>query len=79
MAATGTVRVWMIWIAAAVLGVVKCFDMPALQAFVKDLVGPQDLPNALAWTNAVNASGRMVGPIVGAFASPMRCSSVATS
>ncbi len=61
----GVVRVWIIWLAAAGLGLVKCFDLPALQGFVKDLVGPADLPNAVAWTNATNSLGRMVGPVVG--------------
>ena len=65
LAAIGIVRVWIIWLAAFGLGLVKCFDMPALQGFVKDLVGPADLPNAVAWANAVNATGRMVGPVFG--------------
>jgi len=61
----GVVRVWMIWLAAAALGVVKCFDLPALQGLVKDLVGSEDLPNAVAWTGAISAAGRMAGPAVG--------------
>jgi len=47
------------------LGLVRSFDLPALQGFVKDLVGPADLPNAVAWTNVINATGRMVGPVFG--------------
>ena len=47
------------------LGLVKCFDEPAIQGFVKDLVGPADLPNAVAWTNTIKAVGRMVGPVLG--------------
>src|SRR5437763_4150105 len=62
---SGIVRVWIIWLAAAGLGLVKCFDLPALQSFVKDLVGPADLPNGVAWTNAISAIGRMVGPVLG--------------
>jgi len=65
LACLGVVRVWMIWLAAAALGMIKCFDQPALQGFVKDLVGPADLANAVAWTNAISALGRMVGPLVG--------------
>jgi MFS family permease len=65
LAGIGVVRVWIIWLAAAALGVVKSFDLPALQGFVKDLVGPADLPNAVAWTNMISATGRMVGPMVG--------------
>ncbi len=65
LAGVGIVRVWIIWLAAGGLGLVKCFDLPALQSFVKDLVGPTDLPNAVAWTNAISATGRMVGPVLG--------------
>lgn len=65
LAGIGTVRVWMIWLAAGALGLVKCFDLPALQSFVKDLVGSADLPNAVAWTNAVSATGRLIGPTFG--------------
>jgi MFS family permease len=65
LAGIGIVRVWIIWLAAGGLGFVKCFDMPALQGFVKDLVGVPNLQNAVAWTNAVTATGRMIGPAVG--------------
>jgi MFS family permease len=65
LACIGAVRVWMIWLAAFGLGLVKCFDLPALQSFVKDLVGPARLANAVAWTNATSAIGRMVGPVIG--------------
>jgi MFS family permease len=65
LAGIGIVGVWIIWLAAGTLGLVKCFDLPALQGFVKDLVGSADLPNAVSWTNAISATGRMVGPVFG--------------
>ena len=65
LAGIGVVRVWIIWLAAGAVGLVKSFDLPASQGFVKDLVGPADLPNAVAWTNTISATGRMVGPMVG--------------
>ena len=65
LANIGIVRVWIIWLAAGTLGLVKCFDLPALQSFVKDLVGSADLPNAVSWTNTISATGRMVGPVFG--------------
>jgi MFS family permease len=65
LAGIGIVRVWIIWLAAGTLGLVKCFDLPALQSFVKDLVGSADLPNAVSWTNTISATGRMVGPVFG--------------
>lgn len=57
LASFGALRIWAIWLAAAVLGLVKCFDLPAVQGFVKDLVGLADLPNAVALTSAVTATG----------------------
>ena len=65
LAGVGIVRVWIIWVAAGTLGLVKCFDEPAIQGFVKDRVGSADLPNAVAWTDTISATGRMVGPALG--------------
>jgi MFS family permease len=65
LASFGVLRVWIIWVAAGMLGVVKCFDEPALQSFVKDLVGSADLPNAVALSNTIKATGRMIGPVAG--------------
>ena len=65
LASIDVVRVWIIWVAAGTLGLVKCFDLPALQGFVKDLVGAESVANAVAWTNVVSGTGRMVGPVFG--------------
>jgi MFS family permease len=65
LAGIGALRVWLIWLAAGSLGLVKCFDLPALQSFVKDLVGLEEMANAVAWTNTISATGRMVGPMLG--------------
>jgi MFS family permease len=65
LAGIGILSVWMIWLAALGFGLIKCFDMPALQSFAKDLVGLDDLSNAVAWTNTISATGRMVGPVLG--------------
>ena len=50
--------------AALLLGLIMSIDKPALLAFVKDLVGAADLPNAVALNNAVISSGRMIGPVI---------------
>jgi predicted MFS family arabinose efflux permease len=39
-------------------------DKPTLYSFVKDLVGKEELPNAVALNNAVISTGRMIGPAV---------------
>jgi predicted MFS family arabinose efflux permease len=59
------------------LGIIKCFDSPALQSFTKEVVGTEDLPNAVALTAATVAFARMVGPAIGGLlfvvASPAIC------
>jgi MFS family permease len=54
---TDLIQLWMIWLAALLLGLIMSVDKPALLAFVKDLAGEADLPNAVALNNAVIASG----------------------
>jgi MFS family permease len=61
---TNLIQLWMIWVAAPLLGLIMCIDKPSLLSFVKDLVGERDLPNAVALNNAVISSGRMIGPVV---------------
>jgi MFS family permease len=65
LVALDLIRLWMIWAAALLLGLIMSVDKPALLGFVKDLVGEADLPNAVALNNAVISSGRMIGPVVG--------------
>jgi predicted MFS family arabinose efflux permease len=64
LVATHLIQLWMIWVAALLLGLIMSIDKPALLAFVKDLVGERDLPNAVALNNAVISSGRMIGPVI---------------
>jgi MFS family permease len=45
---TGHVHVWHVFALAATLGVVNAFDVPARQAFVVEMVGKEDLVNAIA-------------------------------
>jgi MFS family permease len=61
---TQLIQLWMIWLAALLLGLIMCIDRPALFSFVKDLVGEADLAIGVALNNAVISSGRMIGPVV---------------
>src|SRR5574341_729068 len=58
------VTVWHIVILAALLGVVSAFDVPGRQSFFVEMVGKEDLMNAIA----LNSSGfnvtRVLGPAV---------------
>jgi MFS family permease len=64
LVAVHMIQLWMIWVAAALLGVIIAVDKPALLSFVKDLAGEAELANAVALNNAVISCGRMVGPAI---------------
>ncbi|HLL16358.1 MAG TPA: MFS transporter [Pyrinomonadaceae bacterium] len=59
---TGTVAVWHVYVLAALLGVVNAFDIPSRQAFVADLVGREDLVNAIALNSSMINGARLAGP-----------------
>jgi len=59
---TGTVRYWHIIILATLLGVVNTIDMPARQAFIMDMVGKEDLMNAVALNSSIFNAARAIGP-----------------
>src|SRR6202011_5891758 len=59
-----TVRVWHVFALAAALGVVNAFDIPARQAFLVDMVGREDLMNAIALNSSMVNGARVIGPAV---------------
>jgi MFS family permease len=61
---THRVQVWQIFVLAALLGVVNAFDIPARQAFLVDMVGRDDLMNAIALNSSMFNGARIVGPAV---------------
>lgn len=61
---TETVRIWHIFVLSALLGIVNAFDMPARQAFVVELVGKEDLMNAIALNSSIFNGARVLGPSV---------------
>jgi MFS family permease len=61
---TGFVQVWHIFALAALLGVTNAFDIPTRQAFVVDMVGREDLVNAIALNSSMVNGARIVGPAV---------------
>jgi MFS family permease len=60
----GLVRVEYVIVFAALNGLVSSFDMPGRQAFVVEMVGKEDLPNAIAMNSMIFNGARMVGPAV---------------
>jgi MFS family permease len=59
---TGVVKEWHVIVLSALLGVVNAFDAPARQAFVPEMVGKDDMPNAIALTSMMFNSARVIGP-----------------
>jgi MFS family permease len=51
-------------VGAAATGVVSAFDIPARQSFLVEMVGPEDLPGAIALNASIFNAARMVGPAV---------------
>ncbi len=61
---SGRVRVWHVFVLASCLGIVNAFDIPARQAFVVEMVGREDLLNAIALNSSMVNGARVVGPAV---------------
>jgi MFS family permease len=61
---TRHVQVWHIFVLAALLGVVNAFDIPGRQAFLIDMVGKEDLMNAIALNSSMFNGARVIGPAI---------------
>jgi MFS family permease len=64
---SGLVRLWHVYVFAFLLGCVSAFDSTARQTFVAELVGEEDLPNAVGLNSASFNTARMIGPAVAGF------------
>ena len=65
LVATGEVRLWHVLVLASLLGLTNSFDMPTRQAFVVEMVGREDLPNAIALNSSLFNMARILGPGLG--------------
>ncbi|HBY97995.1 MAG: MFS transporter [Ardenticatenaceae bacterium] len=63
---SGRIQIWQIYALAFGLGMIYALDSPARQAFVVELVGREDLPNAIALNATIFNLARVVGPAVAA-------------
>ncbi len=73
---TGHAQYWMVVVAAVAAGTINLFDVPARQAFLIDMVGKQDLMNAIALNSSVFNGAAVIGPsmagvIIGAVGVPI--------
>ena len=62
---TGSIELWHVYVLAFVLGLSNAFEQPARQAFVVEMVGRDDLMNAVALNSGMFNAARLVGPAVG--------------
>jgi MFS family permease len=61
---TGLVQLWQVMVLAGLLGVAGAIDSPIRQSFVVEMVGPADLPNAVALNATTFNLARIIGPAV---------------
>ncbi len=64
LVASDRVEVWMVFVLALGLGTVNAFDMPIRQSFVVEMVGREDIANAVALNSAVFNVTRIIGPAI---------------
>ena len=62
---TGTIEVWHLMVISVFMGFLFAFDAPARQAFTVELVGKDDLMNAVALNSAIFNGARVAGPAIG--------------
>jgi MFS family permease len=65
LAWTGWVRYWHVVTLAGVIGLVNALDMPSRQSFLVEMVGREDLLNAIALNSATFNAARVTGPALG--------------
>jgi MFS family permease len=61
---TGTAQVWHVMLLAVLLGFTGVVDMPTRQSFIFEMVGREDLPNAVALNASIYNGARVVGPAI---------------
>jgi MFS family permease len=59
---TDNVRVWHVILLSVLLGIVNSFDIPARQSFLVEMVGKDDLMNAIALNSSIFNGARVIGP-----------------
>ncbi|MDQ0924680.1 MFS family permease [Pseudarthrobacter sp. W1I19] len=61
---TGTAQLWHAYLAALCLGIAGAIDAPSRQAFVSELVGQDNISNAVALNSASFNTARLTGPAI---------------
>jgi MFS family permease len=61
---TGVVALWHVLALATVLGIISAIDTPIRQSFVVEMVGAEELPNAVALNSTTFNLARIIGPAI---------------
>jgi MFS family permease len=64
LSATGHAQYWMVIVAALATGTINAFDVPSRQSFQVEMVGRQDLMNAIALNSSVFNTAAVIGPSI---------------
>ncbi len=62
---TGAIQIWMLVLLALALGIANAVDMPVRQSFGIEMVGREDMANAVALNSAMFNGARVIGPAIG--------------
>ncbi|MGH9062919.1 MAG: MFS transporter [Acidimicrobiales bacterium] len=62
---SGLVTLWEVYVLAFMLGLATAVDNPTRQAFVTEMVGPDEVVNAVGLNSATFNSARIIGPALG--------------
>ncbi len=81
LAVTGLAEQWHVYVVALAFGVATAFEAPVRQAFVPELVEPDDVPNAVGLNSVSFNAARIVGPglaglLIAAFGSGVQATGV---
>ncbi|HEU5479745.1 MAG TPA: MFS transporter, partial [Candidatus Tumulicola sp.] len=64
---SGHIQLWHLYVLASVLGLANAFEQPTRQAFVVEMVGREDLMNAVTLNSGLFNAARLIGPAIGGF------------
>src|SRR5207237_9284195 len=60
---TNRIQVWHVMVLSALLGIVNAFDIPVRQSFVAEMVGREDLVNAIALNSSMMNGASIMVPV----------------
>ena len=68
---SGHIQVWQIVLIAGISGIFASIDAPARLSFIQDLVGKEDIGNAVALNSTTFNAARLIGPSIAGFLVPI--------